>query len=70
MSILTYVPPDKAAREHENPPEVRLELLGPKKRRPLAVVGEGTVYAQADTMVELLPWLTLYAVEVDRLRSS
>jgi hypothetical protein len=69
MSILTYVPPDKAAHEHENPPELRLELLG-HKRRPLAVVGEGTVYAQADTMVELLPWLTLYAVEVDRLRSS
>jgi hypothetical protein len=69
MSILTYVPPEKAARAHENPPELRLELLG-HKRRPLAIVGEGTVYAQADTMVELLPWLTLYAVEVDRLRSS
>ena len=68
MSILTYVPPDKALREQPNPPELRLELLG-RKRRPLAIVGEGTVYAQADTMVELLPWLTLYAVEVDRLRS-
>jgi hypothetical protein len=69
MSILTYVAPDKAARDQDNPPELRLELLG-RKRRPLAIVGEGTVYAQADTMVELLPWLTLYAVEVDRLRSS
>ena len=69
MSILTYVPPDRAAHDQEHPPELRLELLG-HKRRPLAVVGEGTVYAQADTMVELLPWLTLYAVEVDRLRSS
>jgi hypothetical protein len=69
MSILTYVPPEQAAREQANPPELRLELLGGDKR-PLAVVGEGTVYAQADTMVELLPWLTVYAVEVDRRRSS
>ena len=73
MSPHINVEPAEAARQEDEPPKLRLAQYRQKSTRQyvFAAVGpEAEVYARADAMVELPSWLTLYAAEVDRLKSS